>query len=230
MPREANRSSWTSPFEADPSFSDLWTRFSLGCGAKPKAKSLTRHSTPHFPTLLQSGPAPGLGAVTWLDRLGILGPRTALVHCQHLEAGDPARIRARGATIVVCPGTIRYFRRHPPDVVRWLDMGIPVALGTDSRASNVGLSMPAEISLARRFWPQLSPRTVLAMATGYGARALARPGIGSLRLGRSADCVAMATNGCRSADEVLERFTSGSLEVATTFLGGRAVESGPRRP
>jgi cytosine/adenosine deaminase-related metal-dependent hydrolase len=173
---------------------------------------------------------PGLGAVTWLDRLGILGPRTALVHCQHLEAGDPARIRARGATIVVCPGTIRYFRRHPPDVVRWLDMGIPVALGTDSRASNVGLSMPAEISLARRFWPQLSPRTVLAMATGYGARALARPGIGSLRLGRSADCVAMATNGCRSADEVLERFTSGSLEVATTFLGGRAVESGPRRP
>ena len=169
---------------------------------------------------------PGVGAVAWLDRLGVLGPRTALVHCQHLEEGDLARIRARGSTIVVCPGTIRYFRRPPPDVARWLDMGIPVALGTDSRASNDGLSMPVEMSRARRLWPQLSPRRILAMATLYGARALARPGIGSLRKGRRADCFAIDTNNCRSADDVLECLTEGSLGIAATFLGGRRVPRG----
>ncbi len=170
--------------------------------------------------------APGVGAIEWLDRLGVLGPRTALVHCQHLEAGDLDRIRSRGAVIVVCPGTIRYFRRRPPDVERWLEMGIAVALGTDSRASNVELSMISEISLARRLWPRLSPRTVLAMVTAHGARALARPGIGSLRPGRRADCFSVSTVGCGSADEVLERFTRGKLEVAATILGGRRIPRG----
>lgn len=170
--------------------------------------------------------APGVGAVAWLERLGVLGPRTALIHCQHLESGDAARIRSGGATIVVCPGTIAWFRREPPDVPAWLASGIPVALGTDSSASNTRLSMMHEISLARRFWPQIPPPTLLSMATAHGARALARPGLGSLRQGSRADCVLVGTAGCRDAEEVLERFTAGSLEIAATYLQGRRASFG----
>ncbi|MFY9341554.1 MAG: amidohydrolase family protein, partial [Planctomycetota bacterium] len=109
--------------------------------------------------------APGVGAVAWLAHLGVLRRHTALVHCQELERGDVARIAGSGASIVVCPGTIEWFRRSPPPVDRWLAAGIPVALGTDSLASNHTLSMRAELARAARWWPGLSPRRLLHLAT-----------------------------------------------------------------
>ncbi|HEB52857.1 MAG TPA: hypothetical protein ENI87_06355, partial [bacterium] len=134
--------------------------------------------------------APGTGAVRWLQRLAVLGPRSLLVHCQELERGDAARIAAAGACVVVCPGTIEYFGRTPPDVPAWLARGIPVALGTDSRASNTALSLRQELTRAAVMWPTLSPTQLFAMATIHGGRALSGP-FGRLRRGGRADLIAV---------------------------------------
>lgn len=127
-------------------------------------------------------------AVDWLDAAGALGPRTTLIHAQHLEARDVERIAESGSPIVVCPGTIEYFDRAPPPVEAWLRAGIRVGIGTDSAASVVGgdLDVRAELRRAHRLWPSLSAETLLWMATVGGALALQAPTVAEIRVGGSA--------------------------------------------
>ena len=165
---------------------------------------------------------PGVGAVRHLERIGLLRSGTQLVHCQELERGDAARIAAGGAAVTVCPGTIEYFGRKPPPVGRWVAAGIPVGLGTDSIASNQRLSMARELALAARFWPSLSPTTLLAMATRHGATALHRPGLGKISRGGAADFFSI-TAGSADPGRILEEFVDGDRRVAQTWLRGRRV-------
>ncbi len=173
--------------------------------------------------------APGHGAVAWLAAHGALGPRTALVHCQHLLPGDVERIAAAGAPIVVCPGTMAWFGRPGPPVPAWLRLGIPVALGTDSRASNQALSMRAELAAAAARWPDLDPQALLAMATAAGGRALGRPSLGRLCAGGRADLLAVPAQGPPA--DVLRAFVTGELPLQGIWCGGRPVAplSGQRR-
>lgn len=194
------------------------------CAELPEEQQFLRDGTGPFAALLASlgrlpadHRAPGVGAVRYLERLSLLRETTQLVHCQELERGDAARIAAAGASIVVCPGTIRYFRRTPPDVPGWLRRGIPVGLGTDSRASNEAMSMRRELRLAAELWPSLSPADLLQMATGHGARALGLP-LGALRRGRRADlCVVAAA---ATWQETLEAFVAGEAAVQRVALMG----------
>ena len=160
---------------------------------------------------------PGCGAVRYLERLGLLRPTTQLVHCQELERGDLARIAASGASIAVCPGTIEYFGREAPDVPTWLRRGVPVALGTDSRASNRSMSMRAELRAAAKLWPSLSPVSLFDLATRGGGRSLGGAH-GALRRGRRADLVVVRLDG--DWQQVLERFVHGRGEVTRVVLGG----------
>jgi cytosine/adenosine deaminase-related metal-dependent hydrolase len=163
--------------------------------------------------------APGVGAVRWLEKLGVLRRTTQLVHCQELERGDATRIAAAGASIAVCPGTIEWFRRAPPPVPSWLRLGIPVALGTDSRASNAGFSMVEELQRACRFWPELSPAQLLAMATRHGGAALGEARLGRLRRSGRADFLAVPARA--SFERTLEHFVQGSLSPVFVVCGGR---------
>ncbi len=167
--------------------------------------------------------APGRSPARYLDHVGLLGPDCSLVHCQHLDSGDPELIASRGARIVVCPGTIEYFRRPPVPLLRWLKLGIHVALGTDSRASNPAFSMLAEMAGARRLWPQLSPDRVLAMATRDAALAINRPGLGRLSPGAVADFVRVEIAAGQGEQACLEDFTQGRLRRLDTFSRGVRV-------
>lgn len=162
--------------------------------------------------------APRQGPVQYLDELGLLGPRCQLVHAQLTSAADAARIAARGAPIVICPGTIEYFGRPRPDLHRWLELGIPVALGTDSRASNTGLSLREEMRRLRTWWPDLSAERVLAMATQAGGQALARPGLGRIQPGGAADLLEIECRG--SPDRAIEDFTRATQQPRRIWLGG----------
>lgn len=171
---------------------------------------------------------PGLGAVRWLHHLGVLRATTQLVHCQELERGDVDVLAASGATIAVCPGTVEYFGRTPPPVPRWLRAGIPVALGTDSRASNTCLSMLHELRRAAVAWPSLAPATLLAMATAHGGRSLGLPGAGVLRRGGRADFLVTAAGAAWAP--TLRAFVHGELPVQAVVCEGRTVagRGGPR--
>ena len=197
----------------------------IHCAELPEEQQFLRTGRGPFADLLQSlGRLPegyrprGCGAVRWLERLGLLRATTQLVHCQELERGDAQRIAQAGATIVVCPGTIEYFRRTPPPVVAWRKKGIPVALGTDSAASNRGLSMRRELVRAARYWPELSPTDLLEMATLAGGRALNGP-FGALRRGHRADFLTIPAAG--SWERTLAGFLDDEVPVREVVLAGR---------
>lgn len=164
----------------------------------------------------------------WVAAGRALQRRTTLVHCQHLAPGDARRIRAAGASIVVCPGTIRWFARTPPPVAEWLALGIPVGLGTDSRASNTQLSMRRELAVARKLWPQLRPGDLLQMATRHGARALHVPRIGRLRAGAIASWIRLPWPSGASVGDLEEAFTAGeaaALPADDAATPGDGVET-----
>lgn len=232
------RSGWSphAPYSVSPA---LWQAaaaarlpLAVHCAELPEEQQFLHTGRGPFADLLQRLgrlPAdhrpPHCGAVRYLEQLGVLRRSTQLVHCQELERGDAARIAAAGSSIAVCPGTIAWFRRQPPPVPAWLAAGIPVALGTDSRASNAAFAMRAELAAAARWWPELSPTQVFAMATTAGARSLAVPGLGRLSRGGRADCIAVPAAGDRARDH-LDAFVHDRLPVVQVWLGGRCVHGG----
>lgn len=204
----------------------------IHCAEVPEEQQFLRTGGGPFAGLLErlgrlppSFRAPGVGAVRWLERLGVLRPATQLVHCQELERGDAARIAAAGCSVVVCPGTIAWFRREPPPVPAWLAAGIPVALGTDSRASNTGLSLLADLRAAARCWPQLTAEQLLTMATAAGGRALGRA-VGRLRRGGRADFVVLPAAATAAAS--LAAIVHGEAAPRATVVAGATVRGSGR--
>ncbi len=200
-------------------------QLAIHCAELPEEQQFLRHGSGPFRELLErlgrlpaDFRAPGVGAVRHLQQLGVLRKGTQLVHCQELEHGDIARIAASGATIAVCPGTIAHFRRTAPDVPAWLARGIAVALGTDSRASNDGLSMRAELARAAALWPALPPRELLAMATTHGAASLGLRGAGRLRVGGRADFVVV--DAANDAATTLAGLVHGELPTRSVVCAG----------
>lgn len=208
---------------------------SIHCAELPEEQEFLRCGTGPFRDLLESlgrlpadFRAPGVGAVAHLERLGVLRGGVHLVHCQELERGDVARLARHRTPVVVCPGTMAWFARTPPPVPRWLAAGLPVAIGTDSRASNAGWSLRAELAQLGAWLPQLHDRDLLAIATVHGAAALHLPQAGRLRRGGRADFVAMAADG---EDEhaplrALVRNLADPVEVR--LAGRRIAGAGPR--
>lgn len=201
-------------------------QLAVHCAELPEEQQFLRDGDGPFRELLQrlgrlpaDFRAPGVGAVRWLELLGLLRPGTQLVHCQELERGDVGRIARSGASIVVCPGTMAFFGRTPPDVPRWLAAGIPVGLGTDSLASNTGLSLQHELQRAAAMWPALGPADLLAMATTHGAEALGRPGLGRLRRGGRADFVVLPATGAGAAMGAFAAFVAGTPPLAVCLRG-----------
>jgi aminodeoxyfutalosine deaminase len=88
-----------------------------------------------------------------------------------------ALIAASGAAVVLCPrSNARLGVGHAPAGL-YHRAGVPLALGTDSLASNDSLSLWDELGAAARAYAgQLSPAELLAIATLGGARALGLQG------------------------------------------------------
>jgi aminodeoxyfutalosine deaminase len=112
---------------------------------------------------------------------------TVLVHCNYLAAS--AAIPS-SATVVYCPRTHAAFGHAPLPFRELLKRGIPVALGTDSLASNPDLSVLNEIRFLHLEHSDFPGATLLRMATLNGAAALGWDHeCGSLEAGKSADFV-----------------------------------------
>ena len=150
--------------------------------------------------------APGLTPVEHLDRLGLLTPRTLAVHGVHLVQADFAKLQSRGTTVVTCPRSNRSLGVGVAPVPKLLGSGIPVAIGTDSRASCPDLDLFAEIQALREDHPSLAPAAALRMATLNGARALGLGAeLGTIEKGRLDALVVVP----------LEGVPRGILEVVT---------------
>ncbi len=136
---------------------------------------------------------PGVGSVEYLEGLGVLDGAVA-VHCVHLEPGDAARLAAHAQGVVVCPRSNRHLGNGDAPVAELSSVGVPMALGTDSAASNEDLDLFEEARAAHRLDPTLTPGRMLAMLTSEGAEVLGLSGMcGALAPGLQADIAIVRT-------------------------------------
>ena len=87
----------------------------------------------------------GIRPAEYLQRCGVLGPKTLLAHSVWLDDGDRELIAASGATTVSCPqANMKLAVGAIFDLPAARAAGVAVALGTDGAGSNNALNMLAE--------------------------------------------------------------------------------------
>ncbi|MBZ5677462.1 MAG: amidohydrolase [Acidobacteriia bacterium] len=135
-----------------------------------------------------------------LSDLGVLQGWTLAAHAVWLDPADFGLLRAAGTGISHCPSSNMKLASGVAPVLKMLQAGIPVGLGTDGVAgSNNDVDMFEEMDLAAKLQKvTLGDPTALpadqafAMATIMGAQALGMSKeIGSLEAGKRADIISI---------------------------------------
>lgn len=170
------------------------------------------------------GPAQERGeTLLRLDRAGLLGPGTALVHGNRPAAGAARFAAGRGARVVHCPGAHAWFGRAPFPLEEWLAAGVELALGTDSRAGNARLDMRRELALAARAFPALAPRRLWQAATENGARVLGLADrVGRLAVGRPFTAAAFAS-AARDEEQLFRELVTSEPPTLCSWVAGRVA-------
>lgn len=137
----------------------------------------------YLPAPLRTTPA------GYLDGFGLLRPGTTAVHCVHVSPSEVDLLKARGVAVVLCPRSNEKLDVGKAPVRRLKRAGIPLALGTDSLASNDSLSILDEARfLLRQFPDDFSHAEVLRMSTLSGAECIGMgQETGSLEKGKRGD-------------------------------------------
>jgi cytosine/adenosine deaminase-related metal-dependent hydrolase len=105
--------------------------------------------------LLSLPASPGLRPIPYLARLGVLAARPLLVHAVHVTADDINLIAKSGCAVVHCPRSNDLLSCGRMPLEDYLAAGVPVYLGTDSRASSPGLDVRTEARFAQRLHKSL---------------------------------------------------------------------------
>lgn len=155
-----------------------------------------------------------------LDRHGLLTSATLAVHCVHVTLADARVLKERGVSIALCPRSNERLDVGRAPVALFRKLGIPLALGTDSLASNDSLSLWDEMRYALDVFPHdLTPADLFQMVTTGGAAALGLSGrCGSLEVGQRADFQVVANVG-GGQGELLERLVQAG-SVQEVYAGG----------
>lgn len=132
--------------------------------------------------------ASGLSPVAYLDAHNGLRSDVLLVHGVQVSADDVQRLKRNGCSMILCPRSNEQLGVGTAPVALYRESGIPLALGTDSLASNDSLSIWDELAAAARLYVSiLTPDELLQAATVNGARLLGLGDeIGTLAAGRGA--------------------------------------------
>ena len=143
----------------------------------------------------------GKTPAAWFRDLGAFRNPALAAHCVWVSEEDIGILKDCGVTAVHNPSSNMKLGSGFAPVVKLLDAGVNLALGTDGAASNNNLNMFEEMHLAsvihngRLCDPTvMKPETVLKMATVNGARAQNRTDTGELTVGKKADIIAIDTD------------------------------------
>lgn len=144
----------------------------------------------------------GLSPVYYAESVGLLGPKSVMVHMVWLAQQDIEKLAETGTSVSHNPSSNSKLASGVCKVPQMLASGVNVALGCDGGPSNNDYDMIREMKLAAIIHkavtndPLIVPaETVLEMATINGARALGpEQEIGSLEVGKKADMAVIDLN------------------------------------
>jgi 5-methylthioadenosine/S-adenosylhomocysteine deaminase len=139
----------------------------------------------------------GMPVVPWVSKQRLFDARVLAAHCVHVDEGEMSALKKAGAGVAHNPTSNLKLGSGIAPVVKMLDRGVMVGIGTDGTASNNDLDMFEEMRLAALLAKgttgdptALPARTAVAMATCLGARATHFGAItGSLEPGKRADLI-----------------------------------------
>ncbi|HEX2909210.1 MAG TPA: amidohydrolase family protein [Chloroflexia bacterium] len=139
----------------------------------------------------------GQRPVAWLDGLGYLDDNLIAVHLTDASEEEAALVARRGASMILCSGSIGIIDGIVPPARAFQEAGGAVALGSDQAPGNNCHNIFNEMKLTALFNkiryqdPEVMPAwKTLRMATIEGARAIGLGDrIGSLEPGKQADFI-----------------------------------------
>jgi cytosine/adenosine deaminase-related metal-dependent hydrolase len=192
-------------------------------GSNEAVEELLRRAEAVDPAWRGSGTSP----VQYVAELGLLNSPCYTIHVNYVEPGDLDVLAQLKPTVVFCPRSHAYFGhpRHP--LQQLIAAGVPVALGTDSLASNDALSPLHEAALARQSFPDVPAETIFRAIT---TAALAPLGwdsrLGRLHPGCGADLAVFQLDGNPGSgfDRVFDAVIAQG-ESALTVCGGKATHA-----
>jgi cytosine/adenosine deaminase-related metal-dependent hydrolase len=181
----------------------------------------------------------GASTIDLLARTGLLACAPLIIHGVRVSAADLRAIADNGARIAHCPVANARLGHGIAPVVEALELGITVAIGTDSVASNNRLDLIEEAHIAQAMQRArlqnasvLPGEVLLRMITIDGARALGLDDrAGSLEPGKDADFCVVALDRAHIvpvADPLTAIFHAarGSDVVFTAVAGRPLYENG----
>jgi 5-methylthioadenosine/S-adenosylhomocysteine deaminase len=177
----------------------------------------------------------GLTPLRWLDSLGVLGPRSCLVHGVWLDEEEIEIVAEARARLIHCPSSNMFLGDGIAPIGRYLEKGIQVALGTDSGSASNRMSVFADMRQAVLLQraAQLS-QTALSLGDAFVMGTARGPGItglpvGSLEPGKKADYVALDADAFSllPPTDLLSNivFAMEQEAILEVYVGGRAVVS-----
>lgn len=188
--------------------------------------------------------ATGARPIEWLLREGLLDARWQLVHATHATPQEIAGVAARGAGVVLCPGTEGNLGDGFCDLPRWLAAGVPLSIGTDSHVTRSAAEELRWLEYGQRLLhrrrnvaaaPGTQPATAARLfdaALAAGGAAAAQPLTG-LRAGARADLLLVdlqdpALAGV-PASHLLDAlvFAAPARPIARTMVAGRWARRTP---
>jgi len=137
----------------------------------------------------------GLRPVHYLEKIGVLGGKSAAVHCVWLDDSEMDVLAASGTGVCHCPESNMKLASGIARIPELLKRGVAVGLGTDGCASNNDLDMLLELDTMAKLHKVstmkptvMDAASTLQIATTEGARVLGLQHlIGSVEPGKCAD-------------------------------------------
>jgi cytosine/adenosine deaminase-related metal-dependent hydrolase len=181
----------------------------------------------------------GLTPVQWMDKLGLLGPRTIIGHGIFLDhhpwthwprTFDMERLAETGTTVAHCPTVFARRGIALRDFGLYRRTGVNMGIGTDVYPHNMLDEMRLASYVARvageNPW-DTTAADIFAAATVGGAKALARDDLGRIAVGARSDlvlvdCTHPAMRPCRDPLRSLI-YSASERAVRDVFVAGQHV-------
>ena len=176
----------------------------------------------------------GMSPVAYMDSLGLFQYGGTLFHCVHMDDTDYEILKKRGIYVVTNPASNLKLASGIAPIKRYVELGIPVAIGTDGAASNNCLDMFREMFLVTGLQkavcddPEAVPAwEVLKMATVNGARACGLTECDRIAEGKKADLILIDLNQpnmqpVRNPEKNLV-YSGSKMNVKMTMVGGKVL-------
>jgi cytosine/adenosine deaminase-related metal-dependent hydrolase len=159
----------------------------------------------------------GVSPVQYVDSLGVLDSRTLCAHCVFVDDNDLKLLGSRGCAVAFCVRSNRELSGEVPKLKKFLENGIRILIGTDSRASSPDIDMLHEMSAFYKIYHNVvRPSDVFRMATSDAADFL---GIGhrygKISPGFSSSLLFLPFNG--KSEDFFEFLLTDGVEMARTI-------------